>query len=221
MRCNNPGDVQLAEMVRDAAPDVAVLNGLSRRSRQLVIEQLTELYPSSAYTQMPGSFECGTMVLSRYPMDTRLDAQVHPTAVVQTPALTFALVVADLPTPTRGMEAWLEDFDQLIADIPMLGDTPVVAIGDFNAVLEHEPMRRLMRETGLKDAVASSGFGWMPTFPDGGFGPPRVALDHALVSPGLVATQAWTASIEGQDHRAFFVTVGVAEYRSRREPHQR
>ena len=74
-----------------------------------------------------------------------------------------------------------------------------------------EEMRRLMAETGLRDAVVESGLGWLPTFPGNGLLPPLVALDHVLVSGGLAASSAWTEAVPGQEHRALFVTVGVAE----------
>ena len=95
----------------------------------------------------------------------------------------------------------------MIEDVAGLTDRPVVAVGNFNAVLEHEPMRRLTAETGLRDAVVGSGLGWMPTFPGDGVVPPLVGLDHAMVSPGLAALSAWTESVSGQAHRALFVTV--------------
>lgn len=170
MRCNSPGDDQLADLLRDAAPDVAVLNGLSRRSRELILERLGGLYPSSAYSRMDGSFECGTVVLSRHPIDAWVEGPSHPTAMVHSPGLTFALVAVDLPTPTRGMKAWLESFDELGVDVAGLGDVPLVAMGDFNAVLEHEPMPRLLKGTGLSSAVVGPGWGGCPRFLTSGSG---------------------------------------------------
>lgn len=211
LRCNSPGHEELARLILETDPDVSVINGLGRQSRRELADALADRYPTAAFTPMPGFPECGTVVFTRLPFDGWVSPQRHPTAFVRAPGFEFALVAVDLPTPTDGIGPWLDAFDDLIADMPALEGRHVMAVGDFNAVLEHEPMRRLTRETELRDAVTSSGLGWLPTFPDEGVIPPLVALDHVLVSPGLVATSAWTASIPRQEHRALFVTVGVAE----------
>lgn len=205
------GTTELERLIIEENPEVAVIQGLGSRSRLELTEILDGRYPNAAFTPMPGFPECGTVVFTRLPFDGWVSTQRHPTAFVQAPGFEFALVAVDLPTPTDGIGPWLDAFGDLIADMPALEGRHVMAMGDFNAVLEHEPMRRLTRETGLRDAVTSSGLGWLPTFPDEGVIPPLVALDHLLVSPGLVATSAWTESIPRQEHRALFVTVGAAE----------
>lgn len=211
MRCNSPGHEELAQLILKTDPDVSVINGLGRRSRLDLTETLADHYPTAAFTPMPGLPECGTAVFTRLPFDGWVSQQRHPTAFVRAPGFEFALVAVDLPTPTDGIGPWLDAFDDLIADMPALEGRHVMAVGDFNAVLEHEPIRRLTRETGLRDAVTSSGLGWLPTFPDEGVVPPLVALDHVLLSPRLVASKAWTASIPRQEHQALFVTVGTVQ----------
>lgn len=209
MRCNSPGDDELAELIRASDPDLVVVHGLGRRSRAELTDELARSYPTAAFTPMPGFPECGTVVFTRLPLDGWVSAQRYPTAFVRAPGFEFALIAVDLPTPTDGIGPWLNAFDGLIADVPALEGRHVMAVGDFNAVLEHEPMRRLIRDTGLRDAVTSSGLGWLPTFPDDGVFPPLVALDHVLVSPDLVASRAWTEAVPGQEHRALIVKVGV------------
>lgn len=125
---------------------------------------LSDLYPAADFTPMPGFPRCGSIVLSRHPMTAWLDGRQHPTAKVHAPGFSFELVAVDLPTPTDGISPWVESFDELTADVAGLTDRPVVAVGDFNAVLEHEPMRRLMAETGLRDAVVGSGLGGCQRF---------------------------------------------------------
>lgn len=211
MRCNSPGDEELAQLLHESQPDVAVVNGLGRRSREILSDALEDRYATAAFSPMPGFPECGTVVFTHLPFDGWVATQQRPTALVRAPGIEFALVAVDFPTPTDGIEPWVESFDQLISDIAGLADRPVVAVGDFNAVVEHEPMRRLMAETGLRDAVVESGLGWLPTFPGDGLIPPLVALDHVMVSADLLASRAWTEVMPGQEHRALFVELGVAE----------
>ena len=208
MRCNSPGDEALIRLLGQGAPEVAVVNGVSERSRTTLTEELAGLYPHAVFAPMPSYPECGTVVLSRVPLDGWATAQRHPTGFVRGSGFGFTLVAVDLPTPTDGAQQWAMGFEALAGDISRLAGTPVMAIGDFNAVLEHQPMRGLMRETGLKDAVTGSGLGWLPTFPDEGRVPPLVAIDHVLVSEGIAAKKAWTAEVPGQQHRALFVTLG-------------
>lgn len=211
MRCDSRGTAELKRLMLESNPDVAVVNGLSRKSREELFDALADRFPTAEFTPMRTLPHCGTVVFSRLPVDGGDSTRAHPTAFVKAPAFEFALVAVDLPTPTEAIGPWLGAFDEMIADTLALEGGHVVAVGDFNAVLEHEPMRRLMAETGLRDAVTASGLGWLPTFPDDGKLPALVALDHALISPGLAATAAWTESVPGQGHRALFVRVGVAE----------
>ncbi len=210
MRCNQPGDEDLTALVRRAGPDVVVINGLSGHSRDGVMDALDDLYPETSYSPMQVWFECGTLVLSKHPMNAWLEGPSQPVARIDVGGERVSLVAVDLPTPTLGVRAWEESFEELSADVAGLAEGPVMVVGDFNAVVEHDPMRRLMADNGLQDAVVGSRLGWRPTFPAGGVVPPLVALDHVLLSRGLVATDAWTEPVKGQEHQALFVTVGPA-----------
>jgi len=88
--------------------------------------------------------------------------------------------------------------------------SPLVAAGDFNAVREHAPMRRLLEETGLRDGAAAAGYGWTPTFPSQRRHPPLLSLDHVLISADLGASAVHTQAIEGQEHRALLVVIDLA-----------
>ena len=56
---------------------------------------------------------------------------------------------------------WARD---LAAQPPAGGDVPRVLLGDFNATLDHGPLRRLLR-AGYRDAAAVRGRGLAPTWP--------------------------------------------------------
>lgn len=88
---------------------------------------------------------------------------------------------------------------------------PDLVLGDFNASLDHEPLRDILA-TGLRDAAEQAGAGWQPTWPaDGGFRglplPPAVAIDHVLVGSGLAALRTSTVEIGGTDHLALVAEV--------------
>lgn len=85
-------------------------------------------------------------------------------------------------------------------------------MGDFNATLDHRPLREL----GLRDAAETTNRGWWPTWPDNGtvdvvgIPVPRLfAIDHVLLRDGLTATAVDHASVAGTDHRAVIVDVVV------------
>ena len=63
---------------------------------------------------------------------------------------------------------------------PATVDGPVcVLLGDFNATLDHAPLRRLLG-TGYRDAADVRGAGFTPTWPYDGKPVPGVTLDHVL-----------------------------------------
>ena len=71
-------------------------------------------------------------------------------------------------------------------------------------------MRRLLAETGLRDAAEAAGYGWIPTFPSQRWHPPLLSLDHVLISADLGASAVHTQAIEGQEHRALLVVIDLA-----------
>jgi endonuclease/exonuclease/phosphatase (EEP) superfamily protein YafD len=85
---------------------------------------------------------------------------------------------------------------------------PLVVAGDFNATLDHEPMRRLLR-TGLRDAARQANSGWQPTWPGATdaagalpIGVRLIALDHVLADRYYSAISTSTYPIARSDHRA-------------------
>jgi endonuclease/exonuclease/phosphatase family metal-dependent hydrolase len=100
---------------------------------------------------------------------------------------------ATIATVVRRMEGW---------------KAPLVLAGDFNATLDHAPMRRLLG-TGLRDAARQSNAGWQPTWPGGDnpdhqlpFGLRVMALDHVLFNRQFSAISTSTYSVFDSDHLA-------------------
>ena len=84
-------------------------------------------------------------------------------------------------------------------------------LGDFNATLDHGPLRRLLR-TGYRDAAAVRGRGLAPTWP---FRRqplllpvvPWVTLDHVLADRRIGIGDVGTRVVPGSDHRAVFAEL--------------
>lgn len=102
---------------------------------------------------------------------------------------------------------WANDMGAL-AGILSTTDGPVIVAGDFNTTRDHRAFRGL-EALGFKDAVDQAGAGFLPTFPNGGFPMPVVAIDHVMVRDSrLSAVSATTVAISGADHRALVVAYG-------------
>ena len=100
---------------------------------------------------------------------------------------------------------WVNDMGAL-AGILSTSDGPVIVAGDFNTTRDHRAFRDL-EALGFSDAVDQAGAGFLPTFPNGGFPTPVVAIDHVMANDTrLSAVSASTVAISGADHRALVVT---------------
>lgn len=99
---------------------------------------------------MPDLPSCGTFVFSSTPLPTRSEPE-DAQAVVEgpRPGSPFVLLPVDLPSPTTGSAAWVDGFTHLSDAVAAHRGSPLVAAGDFIAVHEHAPMRRLLEGTGL------------------------------------------------------------------------
>jgi endonuclease/exonuclease/phosphatase family metal-dependent hydrolase len=76
-----------------------------------------------------------------------------------------------------------------------------ILIGDFNATLDHEELRRLL-DTGYVDAADAAGKGLTPTRPQERLIPPSVTIDHVLVDERVRVEDVHIHDLPGSDHRA-------------------
>jgi endonuclease/exonuclease/phosphatase (EEP) superfamily protein YafD len=79
-----------------------------------------------------------------------------------------------------------------------------VLAGDFNATLDHEPLRRLIGE-GYVDAANETGAGLIPTFQKWSL--PLITLDHVLVDARCAVRRVTVYDLPGSDHRALFAEL--------------
>jgi len=110
------------------------------------------------------------------------------------------LTVGDVP-------CW---FDGLDGQQPATPDGPVrLLLGDFNATLDHAPMRALLA-TGYEDAAANTGVGLKGTWrPVDGLPLPPVTIDHVLIDPRLAVRECAVWSLPGSDHSAVFAEISL------------
>ncbi|MFI7607573.1 endonuclease/exonuclease/phosphatase family protein [Micromonospora sp. NPDC049366] len=100
---------------------------------------------------------------------------------------------------------WHED---LAAQPPATPDGPLrILAGDFNATLDHAPLRALL-STGYVDAADATGQGLVGTWGpyDGDLIPP-VTIDHVLVDRRVAVQRVEVLDLPGTDHRPVLATL--------------
>mgnify|MGYP002737884999 CR=1 FL=1 len=215
MRCDSRGLQDLDDLLHEMRPDVAVIQGLQITRHEEYQRSWEPLLPHREYFPMESLPGCGTFVMTRWPVrslpgvDGAVVTGEFPVVQVGAPDGSFVLLPVDFPTPSKGPQLWLDAFEQLSKVATNQGNTPVVVMGDFNAVREHVPLRRLLQRTELRDAAEAAGQGWLPTFPSRGWRPALIGVDHVLVTREFEALEATTARISGQGHRAVIVRMAV------------
>lgn len=203
LRCNPEGIDDLAALGQQTRAQVVVVEGL----RFDKVDALAKAWPHLPYRAVHRVVQqptCGSVVFSSTPVEeTSTSDDVQPVVRLELPEGPLVLLPVDFPNPsTTGVAAWLAAFSRLTDAVRSHSGSTLVAVGDFNAVREHIPMRLLLQNTGLRDAAEVAGAGWRPTFPSERWHPPLIGLDHALISPQLGARSATTNEISGQEHRA-------------------
>jgi endonuclease/exonuclease/phosphatase (EEP) superfamily protein YafD len=106
--------------------------------------------------------------------------------------------------PRRGdVPQWRSDLGKLRAYCG--GATPAIIAGDFNATLDHSPLRAAT--AGCSDAATQRGQGLVPTWPTWmprWFGP---QIDHVFATDPIAAERFEVREITGSDHRAVIVKL--------------
>jgi endonuclease/exonuclease/phosphatase (EEP) superfamily protein YafD len=132
-------------------------------------------------------------------------AQATSTIVVQGKEV---LLVSAHPAPplSEGLPGWQRDLSLLPKADPD-GSVRIMA-GDFNASLDHEPLRNLVR-SGYTDAADAVGQGLYPTWPMDGRRLPGVQIDHVLVDRRVDVRSVRFHGVGGTDHRAVFAELAL------------
>lgn len=90
----------------------------------------------------------------------------------------------------------------------LLGGTPTVLAGDFNASQDHAAFRAIL-DTGLRDAARLAGSGRTPTWPARTAPAIGAQIDHVLVSEDFSASDAHFLDLADTDHRALLVDIAL------------
>lgn len=201
----------VVELVRRNQVDVLSLQELTP---ELVSELdragLADLMPHRVFHAQPHAG--GTGIASRFPLrELNLVPQTtfaQPSALVDLPGARDLEVVAVHPsTPVADVDRWRADLHALPG--PVSSGNPRVLVGDFNATLDHTPMREFLGR-GYGDAAAITGDGLKPTWPWAtAWFPPPVTLDHVLVSGGVDVQGYQRFPMATSDHRAILAHLVV------------
>ncbi|MEQ7007975.1 endonuclease/exonuclease/phosphatase family protein [Actinopolymorpha sp. B17G11] len=205
--------------------DEAALVDLVRTAR-LDVLAVQEMTPDSAHALdgaglrdlMPYRIvrpEADTALYSRRPLiDARaLDRPTtwpQVTAGIDVGGHVVRLVAVHTFYPAGDPRRWDLDLRALRDEATETG-ADAVLLGDFNATLDHAPMRSLL-DAGLVDSHAELGRGWAPTWPAGRPTlPPLIQLDHVLHGDGLAAVSVEERTIQGTDHRTIVAELAVVD----------
>ncbi|MER6949820.1 endonuclease/exonuclease/phosphatase family protein [Nonomuraea sp. NPDC000554] len=154
----------------------------------------------------------GSGLFSRHPL-TPLDHEMPqvghhmPAALIALPGgkpIEFLDVHTFTPLGPQ-VANWNAAFD---AFPPPSKETVRVLAGDFNATLDHAPMRRLLAR-GYKDAADTVGAGLVPTWPANKRVPPIITIDHVLVDERVGVKEVSVHTVPQTDHRAVFAVLSV------------
>jgi endonuclease/exonuclease/phosphatase family metal-dependent hydrolase len=193
----------LVELVREMDVDVLAVEELPPEAiPALDAAGLQELLPfrelqpkqdSSLYSRLPFTSSGLLNAPTTWPQTTG-------EVVVNGRAIRLVAVHTYYPAGDAGL--WTQDLKALKS----VAQPNVVVLGDFNATLDHSPMRDLL-SAGLVDAHAELGHGWAPTWPADTL--PVVQLDHVLHGNGLAATKTSEHTLPGSDHRLVFAELAL------------
>jgi len=213
------GDADPARVVEVAMTndvDVLVLTEITPSALgRLRAAGLDEVFPYSQGKAAEGV--SGTMVFSGVelseaePLDTTFGGY-EMTLDLGDESIT--LVAVHPHPPTGDGRAWRSDH-VAVRRAAWTTAGPTVVAGDFNATLDHEPMREL-EGRGFADAAEQAKSGWQPTWPAAGemslLGlsmPSLLAIDHVLVSEELIAVDSESVTVRGTDHRALVTRLAL------------
>ncbi|MEV6983566.1 endonuclease/exonuclease/phosphatase family protein [Sphaerisporangium sp. NPDC051017] len=203
----------LVDLVRKLRPDVLTVQELTPQAASALNKAgLARLLPYRTERPRPGVG--GSAIYARHPVTPGQAIEVggfgQAEATVDVPGAGPVGVVSVHPcAPARPdrHRCWAEG----LAALPPPGRTPRVLAGDFNATLDHAPVRELLAE-GYADAADATGDGFVTTWPYrpwhfNGFGVPPVAIDHVLVGPGVGVRAFGVHPVPETDHRAVFAEL--------------
>jgi endonuclease/exonuclease/phosphatase family metal-dependent hydrolase len=192
---------QLAAQIKDLDVDVLALQQVPDGGASIAAAGINRLLPHRL--SEPGAT---SMVLSSIRPSGEVDAEgPYPGARLQvggTSLELWAIHAVDPTSPDKASE-WSDD----LAAVPRASEEQLrVALGDFNATLDHAALRDVL-DTGYTDAADAAGAGLSPTFPAHDLWPPPVTVDHVLVDERIGVADVQNLTLSHADHRAVYADL--------------
>jgi endonuclease/exonuclease/phosphatase family metal-dependent hydrolase len=173
---------------------------------RLAAAGLDEVLPQTEL--LPSRFTSGGGIHSRLPLTPRAPDRSRgfgdsPRATIEVPDAGPVLVDAVHPLPPI-VPDWTLQWRDALAALPAAQPDVErrILAGDFNATLDHAPLRDVLGR-GWVDAADAVGAGLVPTFNALPFGEPvpPVTIDHVLVDRRTAVQDVRTVALPGSDHR--------------------
>jgi endonuclease/exonuclease/phosphatase (EEP) superfamily protein YafD len=195
LRKGGADESRAVALARTQGVRVLVLEEVTPGARdQLRAAGLDALLPHVAGDS--GAQDAGTMVFSSYELagTERLAVQHDSWKIRVLAPKPFWLFAVHTSQPTGKPAEWAKDWRAIDRAVRTTGGARLIA-GDFNATLDHRPVRNLLG-AGFSDAARSANSGWQPTWAA------LFTIDHVLFSDGFGVIATRTARVAGSDHRA-------------------
>jgi endonuclease/exonuclease/phosphatase (EEP) superfamily protein YafD len=210
----------LMALLRREKPDVLSIEELTPAlAGKLTSAGISSLLPYQALRPELGA--SGTGLWARYPltdarrMDPASGGFDQTVAMLRQPGRPAVEVGSAHPRPPLpqtqpwgSSHRWAGDIGGLPA-ASSSGPLRILA-GDFNATLDHSPLRKLI-DTGYVDAAAARGKGMKPTWPEAASRLPPVTIDHVLVDERAGVAAFRTHVVAGSDHKAIVADLLLPE----------
>jgi endonuclease/exonuclease/phosphatase (EEP) superfamily protein YafD len=197
-------------LIRESAPDIVVLQEVDRGWLEALAD-LDDILPH--VTTEPRADNFGIAVLSRHaPRRTHVtwlgDATLPSIMARFGDERETLTLIATHPFPPNGAEGSARRNRQLehVAELARESPTPVIVVGDLNATPWSHHFRKLLRDSGLRNA--SRGFGVRATWP-AGLLPLRIPIDHCLCSSEVAVVATSVGPDIGSDHFPLIVDLRV------------
>jgi endonuclease/exonuclease/phosphatase (EEP) superfamily protein YafD len=214
MLFGNADAAAIVKLVREHEVAVLAVQEFSPNGqRSLAAAGLGELLPYSSLGPEFGA--SGSGLYSRYPITNpgvrrngggfnQAYGTVQPPGAV---AVTVESAHPLAPAALSMLDGWRDDLDAEPRADPQ--GAPRILLGDFNATLDHQPLRDLIKG-GYRDAADNAGIGLIGTWGpyDGDLIPP-VTIDHVLADLRLGIGAVKVHAIPDSDHRAVIATLSV------------
>ncbi|NBE99744.1 endonuclease/exonuclease/phosphatase family protein [Nonomuraea sp. KC401] len=201
----------IMRLVREFGPDVLATQELTPGAiSDLDAAGLKDIMPHRVLE--PEWSAGGSGLYSKHPMQELpgLIPQIGhrmPAALVSLPGGPPVEFVDAHPYPPIGRN--FADWNEALEALPSASSERVrILAGDFNASLDHAPMRRLLAR-GYKDAADQVGAGLIPTWPANKRVPPIITIDHVLVDQRVGVKEVSVHDVRGTDHRALVARLTV------------